>query len=63
MRWLTYWRGRHRLHHGYCPNCNSSPPTRACFVCRGSYAYGSTVLTAFDRAVWRARWDAMRRWA
>jgi hypothetical protein len=61
MGLLAYWRGRYRLRFGFCPNCNSSPPKTSCFVCRGSHDY-YPMLTAHDRMLWRARWEAMRRW-
>ncbi|HEX8321586.1 hypothetical protein [Longimicrobium sp.] len=62
-RWLRYWVGRYRLAWKYCPVCNSSPPKMGCWVCEGSYDYGSSPsglggpLSAERALLWRTRWD------
>lgn len=61
MSFWKYWRGRWRLHFGWCPECNSSPPRLFCPVCQGSHKYGTHDENAplrIDR--WRRIWESRR---
>lgn len=53
---LRYWRGLSRLHFGFCPRCDSSPPERGCVVCGGDYDYGRPTITPEKRERWRQAW-------
>lgn len=53
--WWTAHRIRMMLQYGSCPLCNSSPPGKTCYVCWGSYMYGSK-LSIKDKVVWAHRY-------
>lgn len=59
MNVFTYWRGRLRLWHCYCPACNSSPPLPECGICHGDRNYGPGT-NAGKLAIWRGGWDRLR---
>lgn len=42
MRFLKKLIALWRVERGYCPKCNSSPPTKKCTICKGDYEYGPT---------------------
>lgn len=49
------FRGWIRLKQGFCPLCNSSPPSELCDICHGETNYGQT-LSFNTREVWRERY-------
>ena len=58
MNWLKYWIGISRLRHGFCPECNSSPPRPDCVICTGEHNYGRG-MNPWVKAIWRDGWDRM----
>lgn len=52
--WWVKLRGNWRLHFGFCPLCNSSPPLKACYVCRGEENVGP-LLSPSEEDIWRGR--------
>lgn len=56
LDWIMYWQGRLRLRHGWCPSCNSSPPSLDCCICFGDRDYGPRI-SEFTRARWAYRWE------
>lgn len=44
-----------RIRYGFCPLCYSSPPSKRCPVCFGSYIYGAQ-LTGGEKDLWWRRY-------
>lgn len=59
--WLTYRQGKKRLRHGWCPQCNSSPPLAQCWVCKGDREYGPQFKDAVHISMWALAWDRRYR--
>lgn len=53
---IRYYKGLLWLRQGFCPYCYSSPPRKACPVCKGDNKYWGKNVSKEKREQWRERY-------